>query len=747
MKKKQSVHPFLPKMTTTFLAVMLLLLACLASQSVKAQADQTDTQARNLGLDSQTAILQILDYGTISVVKGGQPEYLRNQSYVGLSPVWENGYIVDVVKKYTGWTQVEGSADNWNIKFVWPADGIPTLTLKDAKLDNVDDEGEIFCISTVDVSTGKVQYMSNMARTGIAPALGSRNLSFQLEIVLQGDNRIEADHAIIQGESFATNCLGDITIRGENGGKLTAMSERGISNGKKSLNVENATLHITTKNLGNWASIPLWTEVGDIVIKNSNVTAHNEKAMAIAVSSRGNITIQDSTVDVSSKMTIEKGQEQSSGAIHTPRGKVEILNSKVNIQAVNNTGIRASSLVSITDSHVQIKAVGYGIYARDIGSTGSHTDGKIQIGGGSLFITARSGAFWNAPQIYLKGLAGEVEDEAVAYDDTMYLAKWLQMYENTADAPHRIVVSYNEADIVAYNTEVMVVCNSGANIWNKPYSTAGSTRIRTVNKAAWLMVVGKVVNSAGSTWYKLDDGNWIYSGTVEIVAIEPGLENLEKTSYIITKRDASLWTEPRWGGDSRTIVDVNKGEKLNVIAKCSAGGDGLWYKLLDGGWIRFNDVAEAVVYPATAPVTKPTVVPSQEASKETVGKPAGPVTAPTAAPIQGTSGQTIGKPPMTKPTGSPGTKPAETSVTEVTEKPTIETTAEPSTEGTVAPTEFVTETLTQSTESSVAERPRDDELSREKKGSGIKWVIVTVVVIVLIGAGDAAFIIIKKKKK
>lgn len=740
MMKKQTVGLFMCKTATTFLAVMLLLLACLASQSVKAQADQTDTQARNLGLDSQTAILQILDYGTISVVKGGQPKYLRNQSYVGLSPVWENGYIVDVVKKYTGWTQVEGSADNWNIKFVWPADGIPTLTLKNVKMDNVDSTGNSFCVATVNSSTGKTEYLRKPTLTGIAPALGSQNISFSLKIILQGDNWIETNEAIIRGVPVAGNGLYDLTIQGENGGKLTGISQGGISNGKNSLTVENAVLDISIEGNGNLLSIPLWTEQGDITIKNSTVTARNNKSIAIAATSKGNITIENSTVDVSGKMTTDKGKELEYGTIHAPRGNVAIMNSKINVEAVNNTGIRARDLASITESHLQIKAAGYGICARYIDgfSSRNDTDGEIRIGGGSLFITARSGAFWNAPRISLKGLAGEAEDEAAPYDADRYQAKWLQMYDDTMQAPERIVVSYKESDVVALDKYAVVTSNV-ADVWSKPYATEGSNRVRTEKQDAVLTLIGKVTNSAGSLWYQLSDGNWVHSGNLRTTFYKPEEVKTPKLGYVVLRWGTYSWTIPDKinGTESRAIA---KGAKLGVDE--IKEGHITWYRLTDGEWIDADAVEKRLELPATVPSTQPT---AENATQQSTKAPATVLTTvPTTAPatVLTTVPTTA---PTTATTKTSTTKPVDVTVTEVPATEVTQVTATEATTTTRVTT--ATEVTAQPTQSPEQEPTKTETPEKEKKGGGIKWVIVTVVVIVLIGAGDAAFIIIKKKKK
>ena len=53
----------------------------------------------------------------------------------------------------------------------------------------------------------------------------------------------------------------------------------------------------------------------------------------------------------------------------------------------------------------------------------------------------------------------------------------------------------------------------GAKIWNRPYSK-NSTHMRTEQKGSNLIAVAKTTNEAGNLWYKLSDGNWVFSGNI-----------------------------------------------------------------------------------------------------------------------------------------------------------------------------------------------------------------------------------------
>lgn len=61
----------------------------------------------------------------------------------------------------------------------------------------------------------------------------------------------------------------------------------------------------------------------------------------------------------------------------------------------------------------------------------------------------------------------------------------------------------------------VVVDSDGATIRNKPYSVSGSS-VRKAKYLEVLSVSGHVSNAHGNKWYKLSDGNWIYSERIKV---------------------------------------------------------------------------------------------------------------------------------------------------------------------------------------------------------------------------------------
>ena len=360
---------------------------------------------------TDTVYLRILSWTDMKAVKGGAPAYLKNQSY--------QGYTSAGVANGTGWKQVTGSADDWNIKFEWPADGVPTLTLKDAKLDHIGDNGStLYTENGTDAETGATLYKSTGTLSAILPKSGTANIT-DLKVVLQGENLVECNNGIIRGTVGTTQYFKNITIEGENGGSLTGTGKAiGISvKSGYDLTLTNATLNISTTSSGG-TPIPLRTENGDIIINGGSVTVSNTKNAAIAAITSGNITVNSGVVNVSNSF----GSTSGAGAINAPGGTVTVNGGTVNGTSTNGTVLNGGNGVVINGGTLNLNSGYYGINAGD--------GAAIQINGGIVEITATSGAFLKIPKLGsgVVGLAGSCEEEADYYDETKYREAWVKLY-------------------------------------------------------------------------------------------------------------------------------------------------------------------------------------------------------------------------------------------------------------------------------------------------------------------------------
>jgi hypothetical protein len=60
-----------------------------------------------------------------------------------------------------------------------------------------------------------------------------------------------------------------------------------------------------------------------------------------------------------------------------------------------------------------------------------------------------------------------------------------------------------------------VISDEDAKVWSKPYSTGSSNNIKTLVKGTKVNVIGSTRNAHNNLWYKLSDGNWIYSDSIQ----------------------------------------------------------------------------------------------------------------------------------------------------------------------------------------------------------------------------------------
>lgn len=157
--------------------------------------------------------------------------------------------------------------------------------------------------------------------------------------------------------------------------------------------------------------------------------------------------------------------------------------------------------------------------------------------------------------------------------------------------------TYNESNVADYKRGATVI-SWGANIWSKPYSSGDSKRVYTADKDASVSVVAKVTNSSGGLWYKLTDGNWVYSANVRITDYDPNdVEAVNKT-FVVTSWGANIWSKPYSTGDSQVIRSAAKTAVLNIVGRVRNSNYGLWYRLADGGWVYSYNVSERFYDPS-----------------------------------------------------------------------------------------------------------------------------------------------------
>jgi len=143
-------------------------------------------------------------------------------------------------------------------------------------------------------------------------------------------------------------------------------------------------------------------------------------------------------------------------------------------------------------------------------------------------------------------------------------------------------------------------------IWSA--ASSKSTKVRTVSqKGTVLKVVDKKLNASMNVWYKLSDGNWVYSGNVteHSHSYDSGICTAKGCGYehpyeiksmsgtvVVTNKDgAKIWNRP-YSGRSTNVRKAAYGSTLSVTGKTKNLAGNTWYQLSDGNWVFSGNVAQ-----------------------------------------------------------------------------------------------------------------------------------------------------------
>ena len=370
--------------------LLLVLALCIGLLPVVALADEA----------APTKVeLRILSWVDIAAEEGGAVGYLKNSEY--------QGYDAEGKELAKGWTQVKGDADNWNIKFEWPAGGVPTLTIKDAKLVMVTEDGKMLYKKSTDSETGEVTYKSQNSVSAILPKSGAANC-IDLNLVVEGDNQVLVNNGIIRGYVGSSQHFNNITITGKNGGKLSGRGGGiGISAASGyNLTFDSVNIDLKNTTVGGGTPIPIRTTKGNITFKNSTIKCGNTKNVAIFCETSGDIHVIDSTINVNSQLSSTAG----SACLNTPNGTITIEGNKTHITALgkNNPCLSAKKIV-INGGVMDFTSAYYAVYTK--------AAEDCTINGGTVNIMAER-AFYSA---FVKGsgvmaYAGASADSCEEYD-------------------------------------------------------------------------------------------------------------------------------------------------------------------------------------------------------------------------------------------------------------------------------------------------------------------------------------------
>ena len=200
---------------------------------------------------------------------------------MGMAPVYakndENGFVS------------ASTADDWTIKIEWPADGIPSMTLKNAKLVN----------ERLQSSERTIQIGGNT----------------DWDILLEGENGIYGSHSVDSsntgigwkgGEGLRVNTTGMLTIKGRSKADSLTIDNNianCISRNSGPMTIENATVTLQVRAMYyTYAAIYLAygsqdAGVTDLTVRNANFNAYGYRynGLGIIMGSNPDSTTYDST--------------------------------------------------------------------------------------------------------------------------------------------------------------------------------------------------------------------------------------------------------------------------------------------------------------------------------------------------------------------------------------------------------------------------------------------------------------------
>ncbi len=150
----------------------------------------------------------------------------------------------------------------------------------------------------------------------------------------------------------------------------------------------------------------------------------------------------------------------------------------------------------------------------------------------------------------------------------------------------------------------VITNKDGGKIWSRPYSK-NSQNVRVAPYNSIVTVSGKTENQEGNTWYRLTDGNWVYSGNIAKHSHSytggicnnsycnyqwPYTVTSASGTYVITNKDgAKIWSRP-YSNRSTHVRTAAYNSTVTVSGKTENQEGNTWYKLSDGNWVYSGNI-------------------------------------------------------------------------------------------------------------------------------------------------------------
>ncbi len=149
------------------------------------------------------------------------------------------------------------------------------------------------------------------------------------------------------------------------------------------------------------------------------------------------------------------------------------------------------------------------------------------------------------------------------------------------------------------------------NVAIRASASKNATKVKTVQYSGTVLkAVGSKTNSEGNLWYKLNDGNWVYSGNVVkhshsynsssggyCTGRNCGYEwpysvSSASGTFQVTNSDgAKIWSRP-YSNKSTHYRTLSNGSTLTINGKTTNKEGNVWYRLTDGSWVYSGNVTQ-----------------------------------------------------------------------------------------------------------------------------------------------------------
>ncbi len=125
-----------------------------------------------------------------------------------------------------------------------------------------------------------------------------------------------------------------------------------------------------------------------------------------------------------------------------------------------------------------------------------------------------------------------------------------------------------------------------------------SNTVDVAAKGTIIYLSGAVKNSAGNTWYKTEDGYFIYSGDLEILEANATIKSEETYNVVGVSKNSDCYLKDKpYEASDHHGKSVAKGKSVTIVAKVTNYHGNTWYKTSDGKYVYSGDVTTYTITP------------------------------------------------------------------------------------------------------------------------------------------------------